>query len=60
MKLEKAKEIIDHNIKEAGNKMPPDVKMALQLSSEADARILLARKGASFIGGGLLPSETAD
>lgn len=60
MKLSKAKEIIDLNLKEAGKKMPPDVRSALQLGSEAIDRCLFARKETSFVGPALLPSETED
>jgi len=45
MKLEKAKEIVELNIKEAGNKMPPDCLAALKLENEATKRILDARRG---------------
>ena len=58
MNLPKAKEIIDHNIKLAGKKMPPDVKDALQIGSEA---IDLIVEGRSKPGGMFfhdLPSET--
>lgn len=60
MNLEKAKEIIDLNIKEAGKKMPPDVKTALILSSEADDRILKGRQRPDQYYTRLLPSETVD
>lgn len=35
MKLTKAIEILDLNLKEAGSKMPPDCRDAVQLSIEA-------------------------
>lgn len=60
MNLLKSREIIDLNIKEAGKKMPPDVKKALILAVEAEDRCLLARKETSFVGPELLPSETED
>lgn len=44
MNLSKAKEIIDLNIKEAGKKMPPDVKTALTIGSEAIGAIIQWRE----------------
>lgn len=58
MTADKAKEIIDLNIKEAGKKMPPDVKDALQLSSENLERLLYARIVPDAYYTRLLPSET--
>lgn len=43
MKLLKAKEIIDLNIKEAGKRMPADCLDALKLGREAISRILSMR-----------------
>lgn len=44
MNLPKAKEIIDLNIKEAGKKMPPDVRKALTLGSQALSSIIAWRQ----------------
>jgi len=57
MKLEKAKEIVELNIKEAGNKMPPDCRDALKLENEATKRILDARSGFTLDIAALLPGE---
>ena len=60
MTAEKAKEIIDHNIKEAGQKMPPDVKDALILSSENFELLRQQRCLCDPASYPLLPSETRD
>ncbi|GAJ01791.1 unnamed protein product [marine sediment metagenome] len=58
MTAEKAKEIIDLNIKEAGKTMPPDVKTALIIHSEAMERLIYARIVPDQYYTRLLPSET--
>lgn len=58
MTIPKAIEIIDLNLKEAGDKMPPDVKDALELSKEALKRLLLCRTPERLYMGYLLPGET--
>ncbi|MBA7692207.1 hypothetical protein ES703_100770 [subsurface metagenome] len=60
MKLEKANQIIILNIKEAGKKMPPDVKDALTLGSEAIERELAKRSQLAGLVIAPLPSETED
>jgi len=60
MKLEKAREIIDLNIKEASKKMPPDVKDALTLGSEAILFVERSRLGDIINPNSLLPGETED
>ncbi|MBA7701265.1 hypothetical protein ES703_109998 [subsurface metagenome] len=60
MKLHKAKEIIDHNIKEAGKKMPPDVKDALVVASSCISGIIAIRCGAISNVNEPLPGETED
>jgi len=45
MELNKAIEIVELNIKEAGKKMPPDCLAALKLENEAAKRIVDARWG---------------
>lgn len=57
IKLAKAIEILDLNIKEAGKTMPPDCKLALNLAMES----LVGLRSERFINGytriGQLPSE---
>jgi len=60
LKRTKAIEILDLNIKEAGTKMPPDVKTALQMSSGALQVIGTLREQDVFGAGYLLPGETPD
>lgn len=60
MNLQKSKEIIDLNIKEAGKKMPPDVKNALTLGSESIDAILKWREDYDDNLLLNLPSETKD
>ena len=60
MNLQTAKEIIDLNIKEAGNKMPPDTLEALKLNSEADDFIIRNRGYGAVHIPNLLPSETPE
>ncbi len=60
MTADKAKEIIDLNITEAGKNMPPDVKDALQLSSENFERLIYARIVPDADYTRLLHSETKD
>lgn len=55
--LKKAIEILDLNLKEAGGKMPPDVKEALQLSREALKRLLSGRNPERRYVCYLLPGE---
>jgi len=60
MKIQKAIEIIDLNINEAGSKMPQDVLIALKLSIEALQAVLRARCGVFIDTIGKLPSETEE
>lgn len=60
MKLEKAKEILDLNIKEAGKQMPPDVKKALELGVGSIDFVTAWRTGAYFPPDYKLPGETDD
>lgn len=60
MKAEKAKEIIDLNIKVAGKTMPPDVKDSLIIASEAIHWLLQWRGTNSSLSNVRLPSETED
>lgn len=60
MKLLKAKEIIDLNIKEGGRSIPPDVKTALTIGSEALGRLEYQRRMKHPGYSVLLPSETLD
>lgn len=60
MTLEKVREILELNLKEAGRKMPPDTATALGISIEGLKRILKYRKEhfrASFMN---LPGETKE
>ena len=57
MNLPKAKEILDLNAKEAGAKMPPDTLKAVELGSQAIARLLLARSYGDPHTLGPLPGE---
>jgi len=57
IKILKALEIIDLNIKEAGKSMPPDVKEALTLAMEALDLICSIRNNASASAFEWLPSE---
>lgn len=60
MTLPKAIEIMELNLKEAGSKMPPDCRDALQLHIEAAKRIQVGRsKGYDYFGH-LLPGETVE
>ena len=60
MKIEQAIEILDLNVKEAGNKMPPDVKDALSLAIEALERVNIIRSIDPARPITPLPSETKD
>lgn len=60
MLLSKAKEIIEINFKEAGNKMPPDVKQALELAIGAINIVTLRRQLFAPQEGQLIPGETPD
>jgi len=57
MTLLKAAEILELNIKEAGSKIPPDVKEAVIYGKEAIERIDYGRKSGSLWAQKLLPSE---
>jgi len=57
MKIDKAKEILDLNIREAGTKMPPDVKTAVQIGSEAINYIIRLRACSIKHRQAILPSE---
>jgi len=60
MTIQKAIEILELNLREAGASMPPDCKEAVQLSIEADKRHL-NRDYTSFNGMmALLPGETEE
>lgn len=60
MNLQKSREIIILNVKEAGNKMPPDVKMALIIAAEAEDYVLEIRHNINTPYPELLPNETVD
>lgn len=57
MKRVKAMEILELNILEAGKKMPPDVKTALELHIEAMKVLTAIRETAWYQAGYLLPGE---
>ncbi len=56
--IEKAIEVLELNLKEAGNKMPLDVRDALSLSMEAMKRIRRQRSLTIPINQPPLPGET--
>lgn len=58
IKLDKAKEILDLNIKQAGSKMPPDTLTALKIGSEAINFIIRLRSCSIQFRNQMLPSET--
>lgn len=60
MTIPKAIEIIDLNLKEAGDKMPPDVKDALELGKEALNYISLNRSLWGDLEAFKLKGETED
>lgn len=60
MKLIKAKEILELNIKLAGKKMPPDTLEALKLSIEAIKRVKACRPVDCYAPEILLPGETVE
>lgn len=60
MNPQKAIEIINLNLKEAGTKMPPDCRNAITLGREALEDHLKARAAGWFPPGYTLPSETKD
>jgi len=60
MKLTKAKEIIQLNLKEAGSKMPSDVRTALIMHSGAVTRIEQLRETGGTIADYSLPGETKE
>jgi len=55
--LEKAIEVLELNLNEAGKKMPPDVKDSLSLGVEAMKRIRRQRSQTIPINQPLLPGE---
>lgn len=57
MKLAKAKEILDLNIKEASKQMPPDTLQALKIASEGLNYILHLRAFSIQFRNQMLPSE---
>lgn len=58
--LTKAIEILQLNIQEAGNKMPPDCKQAIQLGIDALIRVLDVRRFPEASNWKPLPSETEE
>lgn len=60
MTLDKAIEILDLNIKEAGKKMPPDVNAALGLGIQALKRWEIHRNECPGCFRELLPGETKE
>jgi len=60
MTIEKAIEIGELNIKEAGKKMPPDTLDALKLLVEAGKRLQVLRKDFALLPTVSLPSETPE
>lgn len=60
MKLQKAIEIGELNLKEAGKQMPPDVKDALNLLIEAAEHLQVRRKNPGTSWNDLLPGETEE
>lgn len=60
MKLSKAIEILDLNIKEAGSKMPTDTLDALKIGRHAIERIEECRLADHTIKEDLLPGETKE
>jgi len=57
MKLEKAIEILDLNIRQRNHRMPPDVFDALKLGKEALKRIQQYRQTSSYLSFMNLPGE---
>lgn len=60
MNLKKAREILELNIKEAGKKMPPDVKSSLELGVLSIDFVTAWRAGRYFPPNYKLPGETND
>ncbi|GAH57130.1 unnamed protein product [marine sediment metagenome] len=60
MILEKSRQILNLNLKENGNKMPPDCRDAIQLGIEAEERLLDQRTALLPSEITLLPTETKD
>lgn len=60
MKVQKAIEILDLNVKEVGPKMPPDTLDALKLGIEALERIDGLRSAGHYIAMPLLKGETEE
>ena len=60
MKLDKAIEILELNLKEVGKKMPVDTSAALALSIEAQKRVIEARTPESINPHLPLPGETME
>jgi len=60
MTADKAREILELNINEAGKKMPPDVKHALTIAVGAIERIQVGRNNPGTYWNDLLPGETID
>lgn len=60
MKLTKAIEILELNLKEAGKKMPPDCKDAVQLGIEAMGALHCHREVWGYSEFKLLPGETEE
>lgn len=58
MKLDKAKEILNLNLKEAGHKMPADCRDAVMLGIEAINRVQQYRLYPEFRNSALLPGES--
>jgi hypothetical protein len=57
IKMSKAVEILELNVKEAGKKMPPDVLAAVNLGVSTMKAVLLVRHGGSWDAHALLPDE---
>lgn len=60
MKLAKTIEILELNTREAGNKMPIDCRVALQLGIEAIKRLQVGRNNPGTHWNDLLPGETPE
>ena len=60
IKMSKAIEVLDLNIKEAGKKMPPDVKDSLALSVSLMKAVQYVRKGGNWEPHALLPGEAPE
>lgn len=60
MIMPKVIEILELNVKEAGKKMPPDVKDAVNIGIEASKRYYFLRSLSSIKAFPLLPGETLE